>query len=111
MRIMQAQDIHRLPMWGNMRPTRGAFLTCMEMSGSGPRTGTRLLIRLAIKLVDLSLGPIRSTLVPGIGRGEVPAFASWHREGTAPALGFRVGWPTAVPGAMYGFRVSLQKSQ
>ena len=39
--------LNKLAMWGNMRPTRGAFLICTEMSGSGPRMLTKLLIHRA----------------------------------------------------------------
>ena len=34
-------------MWVNTRPTRGALI-CMEMCGSGPRTGTRMLIQFPV---------------------------------------------------------------
>jgi hypothetical protein len=33
--------LNKPAMWGNMQPTHGAFLICTEMSGSGPRTGTK----------------------------------------------------------------------
>ena len=41
---MMVTILNKLVMWGNTRPTRGAFLICTEMCGSGPRTGTRRLI-------------------------------------------------------------------
>ena len=41
---MTETTLNRLVMSGNMLPTRGAFLICTEMSGSGPRTGTKRLI-------------------------------------------------------------------
>ena len=46
MRIIMQADIHRLEMWGFTPPIRGAFLICMEMFGSGLRTGIRRLIPL-----------------------------------------------------------------
>ena len=39
--LMMETILNKPAMWGNMRPTHGAFLTCTEMCGSGPRTGTR----------------------------------------------------------------------
>ena len=41
--------LNKLAMWGNMRPTHGAFLICTEMCGNGPRTGTRRPIPLATR--------------------------------------------------------------
>ena len=48
MPIMNRTSVIR-PMWVSMRPTLGAFSICMEMSLSGPRTGTRRLILPAIR--------------------------------------------------------------
>ena len=41
---MQETILNKLAMSGNIRTVCGAFLICTEMCGSGPRTGTRLLI-------------------------------------------------------------------
>ena len=39
--IIRVSILSRLVMWVNTRPTRWAFSICMEMCGSGPRTGSR----------------------------------------------------------------------
>ena len=38
---IQVMILNKLVMWANTRPTRGAFLTCMGMSGNGLQIGTR----------------------------------------------------------------------
>ena len=75
--LMTETILNKPAMWGNMRPTRGAFLICTEMSGSGPRTGTRRLIPPATRwwiLADRHRARFGSHgVVPG-PRRDAPAF-------------------------------------
>ncbi len=102
MRIIMSADIRRLVMLGCMPPTPGAFLICMEMSGSGPRTGTRRLIPPATRW---SIRPDRHRARIG-SDGVVPGSTTGR---TCVQLSANSG--PSYRNIILGFRVGFQKSQ
>ena len=86
----------------NTPPTRGAFLICTEMSGSGPRTGTKRPIPRATRwLIPLDRHRAR------IGsRGVVPGTTAGR-----PCVRLCAATPPRLPHHSIGFRVGFQKSQ
>ena len=87
--LIRVSILSRLVMWVNTRPTRGAFSICMEMCGSGPRTGTRRLIPPATRwwiLADRHRARIGSGgVVPGAASGRPCVLLS--ATATPPATG------------------------
>ena len=87
-------------MWGNMRPTPGAFLICMAMCGSGPRTGPCSLYSRqpgADPRVRLGLAAVSIGVAPGA-----------YRRG--PAFGSAATATPRQPQHNFGFRVGFQRS-
>ena len=94
-------DFNKPAMWGNMRPTPGAFLICMEMCGSGPQTGTgglsqrqpRLIprVRHRAPLVSIGAAPGHAgTYLRSATRTRTPQHPHSH-------IGFRVGFQPVQP--------------
>ena len=94
--------LNKPAMWGNMRPTPGAFLICMEMCGSGPQTGTRRPIPPATRwLIPTGRHRARIGFTGWLleQRRDDLRSASARNDPRAPAhhIGFRVGFQPVQP--------------
>ena len=99
--IIQEMILSKLVMWGSMRPTPGAFLTCREMCGNGSATGRRTILPVPrpIPRVRHRARFGSDGVVPGRRRG---ALRSARRYSITPELplprfGFRVGFQPVQP--------------
>ena len=99
--LMTETILNKPAMWGNMRPTPGAFLICMEMCGSGPQTGTRRPIPAATRWL---IPRVRHRARSGLRGG------SWSNGGTDLRSAKRAAHPQH-PLQHIGFRVGFQPVQ
>ena len=98
---LQATILNKPLAWVNTRPTRGAFLTCMEMSGNGSMIGrrtTRVAIRPSLRVrLRARVGSKRSGSWAHDGSSTCV-----QRSGNTPGqrnynIGFRVGFQAVQP--------------
>ena len=101
---LQVTILNKPAMWVNMRPTRGAFLTCREMSGSGSTTGRQNYLTGAQTDPEgrhrARVGSAGWFLVPTAGRACVLLSAAATPPVSRNNIGFRVGFQASP--ARYG---------
>ncbi len=94
--------LNKLAMWGSMRPTHGAFLTCTEMCGSGSTTGRQIILPVPRPILRVRhrarIGSYG--VVPGAATGRT--CVQLGAPPTPPSLrgygvGFRVGFQAIQP--------------
>ena len=95
---LQVMILNKPVMWVSMPPTRGAFLTCTEMSGNGSATGKRTIL------------PVPRPILRVRRRARIRVKTGWflgrRRDGAAFCFG------SAYPRSplLLGFRVGFQAS-
>ena len=94
-------DFKQTEMWGSMRPTHGAFLTCTEMCGNGSATGRRTIlpvprpiprVRHRARIGSYGVVPGRTTgrTCVLLGAHDTPSYRTQR-------IGFRVGFQAVQP--------------